>query len=75
MFNEGDLLMSAAKQLNYLAFEYHNISGVLPIFGAVKNIVLGVDLADDKVDVHWMTIMNHRVGFIDTKTGVIEGTK
>ena len=38
----------------------------------MKNIVLGVDPVDDKVNVRWVTIRYERVRFIGIKTGTLE---
>ena len=38
----------------------------------MKNIVLVIDLVDNKVNVHWMTIRNQRIRFIHTNTWYIE---
>ena len=51
-FRVVDLVMSTAKQISYPAYDFHYISPSYLFFGLVKDIVLGADPADDKINVH-----------------------
>ena len=70
-FNVGDLVMSTAKQIGHLAYEYHYVSPSYLFFGSVKNIVMGDDPADDRINIHWMTIKKGVVRFADVQTVMI----
>ena len=43
----------------------------LPFFGSVKDIVIGADPVDDKINVHWITIRNSTVRFVDVQSATI----
>jgi hypothetical protein len=70
-FNVGDLVMSTAKQIGHPAYEFKYVSPSYLFFGSVKDIVMGKDPADDKINVHWMTIEKGAVRFADVQTVMI----
>jgi hypothetical protein len=71
MFNVGDLVMSTAKQIGHPAYEFHFISPSYLFFGSVKDIVMGTDPMDDKINIHWMTIKKGDVRFVDVQSVMI----
>ena len=65
-FSVVNLVMSTENQISHPAYKFYYIHGCYLFIGSVTNLVLVKDPSDEKVQVHWMTINNEVVYFIDT---------
>ena len=70
LFSQGDLVFSTAKEIGHPAYKNGDISGSYLFFGCVTHIVTKDDPHDDEVNVHWMTIHNEKIRYVDAQSTI-----
>ena len=73
-YSQGDMVMTTARDIAHPAYTHGEISGSYIFLGAVTHIVPKDDQLDDEVNVHWMTISNKAVRYVDVQSEIVPYT-
>jgi len=73
-YSQGDMVMTTARDIAHPAYTHGEISGSYIFLGAVTHIVPKDDQLDDEVNVHWMTISNKAVRYVDVQSEIVSYT-